>query len=302
MADHYEVLGVARDATPDEIKKAYRRLARQLHPDVNPGADASERFKLVTHAYDVLSDPDQRARYDMGDSPFGGAGGAQGFGSFGDIFETFFGAVIGRRTPGSPALAARARAGRPGARHARAQGCRVRRASRAGGRHGRAVRDVHRFVLPARHLAGHLRHLPRRRTRPAPGAQPPRQRRDQPALRLVPGLRHDHPVPVRDLPGSGPRPRPPHGVDRHPGRRRDRSASAAPRLRRGRSRGRPQRRPVPRGDRRGQRDLQPGGRRPARHPARSRCRMRSSARPRRSSPSTVRSSSRCAPASRPATS
>ena len=73
MADHYEVLGVARDATPDEIKKAYRRLARELHPDVNPGADASERFKLVTHAYDVLSDADQRARYDLGgnDSPFG---------------------------------------------------------------------------------------------------------------------------------------------------------------------------------------------------------------------------------------
>ena len=65
MADHYEVLGVARDATPDEIKKAYRRLARELHPDVNPGADASERFKLVTHAYDVLSDPEQRARYDV---------------------------------------------------------------------------------------------------------------------------------------------------------------------------------------------------------------------------------------------
>jgi len=102
VADHYEVLGVARDATPDEIKKAYRRLARQLHPDVNPGADTSEQFKLVTHAYDVLSDPEQRARYDMGDSPFGGAGGAQGFGSFGDIFETFFGATSGGGRPGRP--------------------------------------------------------------------------------------------------------------------------------------------------------------------------------------------------------
>jgi molecular chaperone DnaJ len=99
VADHYEVLGVDRNATPDEIKKAYRRLARELHPDVNPNPDASDKFKLVTHAYDVLSDPDQRQQYDIGPQP--GFGGGQGFGGFGDIFETFFGGGGQSRGPRS---------------------------------------------------------------------------------------------------------------------------------------------------------------------------------------------------------
>ena len=83
MSDHYEVLGLSSDASADEIKKAYRKLARELHPDVNPAPEAQERFKLVTHAYEVLSDPDARANYDRG--------GAQEYG-LGDIFESFFGA------------------------------------------------------------------------------------------------------------------------------------------------------------------------------------------------------------------
>jgi molecular chaperone DnaJ len=98
VADHYEVLGVDRNATQVEIKKAYRRLARELHPDVNPSAEASERFKLVTHAYDVLSDPDQRQQYDIGPQP--GFSGAN-FGGFGDIFETFFGGGGSQRGPKS---------------------------------------------------------------------------------------------------------------------------------------------------------------------------------------------------------
>lgn len=93
MSDHYEVLGVARNATDDEIKKAYRKLARELHPDINPDAQAAERFKLVTHAYEVLSDPQSRASYDRGPEA--------GFG-IGDIFESFFGGG-GQRGPQSRA-------------------------------------------------------------------------------------------------------------------------------------------------------------------------------------------------------
>lgn len=100
MADHYEVLGVSRDASPDDIKKAYRRLARELHPDVNSDPGAEDKFKLVTHAYEVLSDPVQRQQYDLGPQEgFGGFGG-QGFSDFGDIFNTFFGGG-GQRGPRS---------------------------------------------------------------------------------------------------------------------------------------------------------------------------------------------------------
>jgi molecular chaperone DnaJ len=100
LADHYEVLGVSRDASIDEIKKAYRRLARELHPDVNPAAEASERFKTVTHAYDVLSDAKQRQQYDLGGQGGGGFDGGN-FGNFGDIFETFFGGGGTSRGPRS---------------------------------------------------------------------------------------------------------------------------------------------------------------------------------------------------------
>lgn len=94
--DHYQVLGVDREASPEEIKKAYRKLARQLHPDVNGEDGAEEKFKQVTHAYEVLSDPQQRASYDMG-----GGQNMGGFGPFGDIFETFFGQSSSSRGPRS---------------------------------------------------------------------------------------------------------------------------------------------------------------------------------------------------------
>ncbi|HEY5134777.1 MAG TPA: molecular chaperone DnaJ [Candidatus Nanopelagicales bacterium] len=92
-SDLYAVLGVSHDATGEEIKRAYRKLARELHPDVNPDPAIQDRFKEVTAAYEVLSDPDKRQMYDLGGDPRGGPGGAgfgQGFG-FGDIMDAFFG-------------------------------------------------------------------------------------------------------------------------------------------------------------------------------------------------------------------
>ena len=62
MADYYELLGVGRDASPDDIKRAFRQLARQLHPDTNPDPTASERCKEIAHAYELLSDPEKRQR------------------------------------------------------------------------------------------------------------------------------------------------------------------------------------------------------------------------------------------------
>ncbi|SRR5579884_1048075 len=95
--DYYEVLGVGRSASADEIRRAYRRLALQYHPDRNPSADASEKFKEAQEAYEVLSDPERRAQYDrfghLGEGGFGGLG-ANGFG-IEDIFESFFGAAAG---------------------------------------------------------------------------------------------------------------------------------------------------------------------------------------------------------------
>jgi molecular chaperone DnaJ len=98
VSDHYETLGVARDATPEEIKKSYRKLARQLHPDVNPGS--ADSFKEVSAAYEVLGDPVKRASYDRGGDQANGAGFGAGF-SFTDIMDAFFGGGGSERGPRS---------------------------------------------------------------------------------------------------------------------------------------------------------------------------------------------------------
>lgn len=101
MTDYYEVLGVAREATPEEIKRAYRKLARQYHPDV-AGPDAAEKFKEVTAAHEVLSNPEKRRMYDLGGGMPGMSGTGAGFG-FSDIFETFFQAAAGGGASRGPA-------------------------------------------------------------------------------------------------------------------------------------------------------------------------------------------------------
>jgi len=114
LNDYYQDLGVGRDASAEDIKRAYRRMARKLHPDVNADAEAEDQFKRVSQAYDVLSDADKRRSYDAGSDPYGGATGGYGQGfSFSDIMDAFFSQTAGggagrgprsRRSRGQDAL------------------------------------------------------------------------------------------------------------------------------------------------------------------------------------------------------
>src|ERR671912_722614 len=103
-SDYYEILGVPRDASPEQIKKAYRRLAMKLHPDVASEPDAAERFKRVAEAYEVLQDPKKRDLYDRGGDPLGGGMGGfnGGFGAGGVRLRHLVRGVFGQEGARGP--------------------------------------------------------------------------------------------------------------------------------------------------------------------------------------------------------
>ena len=157
--DLYDLLGVTRDADAEPIKKAYRRLARQLHPDVNPDPETQERFKEVSRAYEVLSDPQKRAAYDRGGDPFGGMRRLRPGRRL--LLHRHHGRVL--RRPGGPVAPGRGPAAADPPRPGRADPARgragrggVRRHPRAQGRHRRALHDLPR----RRRGAGHRTRSP----------------------------------------------------------------------------------------------------------------------------------------------
>ncbi len=299
--DYYEVLGVERTATDAEIKRAFRKLAQQWHPDVNTDPAAQERFKEINEAYQVLSDPERRQRYDMfgraGVDGAGGPGGAgfEGFGGFSDIFDAFFGGGRGAGVgPARPAAARRRPALRP-ADHLRGG----RQGHREGDRVHRPPGAARRATAPARKPGTEPTTCPQCngrgevRSRPPDDARPDGQRQRLPAL---PRRGQDRRDAVRHVPRRRPDRAQADAPGHDPGRHR--RGPPDPPLERGRGRAarRPAGQPVrrrprpapPVADARGDRALLRG--------RRSRSPRRRSGRGSRSRPSTARRRSRSSPA------
>ena len=235
--DYYALLGVSRGASDSEIKRAYRKLARELHPDVNPDETAQARFKEISVAYEVLSDPEKRRIVDLGGDPLenvaAAGNGFGGFGGLGDVFEAFFGGgttsrgPIGRVRPGSDSLLRMrldlAECATGVTKQVTVDTAVLCDLCQGKGTHGKNHSD-------------HLRHLRWPRRDPDRAALAARAGDD---LAAVSGLRRrgrDHPRPVSPLRRRRPDPRPPGDQRQDPRRRRRRHAGAAGRPGRGRAR------------------------------------------------------------------
>ena len=236
--DFYKTLGVERKASADEIKKAYRKLARKYHPDTNKDAGAEERFKEISEAYDVLSDPEKRKKYDRGGlfntaNPFGGGGAAGGatatdFGGFSDILSGIFNAGGGR---------ARTRPAPEGGRDLETTVSLSFEQAVAGAQVPVSV-ATHSACPTCRgtgaepgHAAGRLPRLPWPRRRvPGPGAV-----LDHPAVRALRRLRHGDREAVPHLSRPGPHARAQEVPRQHPGGRQGRLPHPPRRQGRGRA-------------------------------------------------------------------
>ena len=221
-SDLYAILGVPRSASADEIKRAYRQKARELHPDTNPDdPETAEHFKELARAYQVLSDPDQRARYDrFGDAGIGGAGGGAdgGFGGgLGDLFDAFFGGGGGpfgggaRRGPSGPPRGQDMEV--VADLDVRPSG--VRGADPGVAPTPAALRRLRRLGCRWVHQAGHVLRVQRVGTGPPRAPERARPDGDVEPLPAVRWSRRGDRYAVSDVPRRGPR----HGRQDVPGRR-----------------------------------------------------------------------------------
>ena len=273
--DYYGTLGVRQEATPEEIKRAYRKLARELHPDVNPDEGAQQRFREVTAAYEVLADPQKRKIVDMGGDPLegvaGGGGGRDPFAGFGlgDIMDAFFGATAGgggrgprsRVQPGSDALIRM---------EMNLEDCLTGVSQRAHRRHGGPLRPVPGLGLFDGHPPDRVRHLRRARRDPVRAALVPRPGHDGAGVPGLPRLRRGHPGPVPPVQRRGQGQGKAHDHRQDPAGRRGGHAGPAVRPGRGRPRRWPGGRPVRRGRRGPAPHVRARRRRPALHACASR--------------------------------